>query len=138
VNFAALNSLTQRTAARYFSRSDAGESLCAWFPEDADAKPSTIEGYTVAAGEVADGPVKMRTAEALGLHLSPETLRSISLAPLCYTPRKSVTTFLVGYPAAGTTAPDPERVSRYRIAELRMGAGFWEIDAEKIAPVPSV
>ncbi len=132
MNFAALSGLALQTAAFTFSRNAAGEPLAAWFPPDGHDAPDSVAGYTLKARDVADAPMKMRSAEALGLHLSPQTARSVSLAPLPYVPLKSRTTFLIGYALPGTDRPDPARVQRHRIAELRMGAGAWEIDAERI------
>lgn len=132
MNFAALTAAALSAASAAFSSSPTGERLGAWFPPDAAAAPDTVDGFTVPARNVTDAPMRMKQAEALGLHLSSSEARSLSLAPLPYDPIKSQTTFLMGYPLPGSSRPDPPRVKRYRIAELRTSAGLWEIDAERI------
>lgn len=132
MNFARLTATGQGIAARILGRTAGGALVSAWFPPDAKSKPSTVTGFTLAAGPVTIGPVRLQQGEVFGLTSREESLVAVSVngVLLAWDPAPGITTFL-----AGTTAAAAQR---YLVTTFRRAAGLVEIEAKVMPALPVV
>lgn len=129
MSFASLSARTARLTGRLFGPTAAGKATLCWLPATAEAQPTTLAGYTLAAGPATPGPVRHRSGDPFANVDAPDATLSLHLdgTKVPYDPTLSQTTLLLG--------PTPATAVRYIILSSRRVGGLLELDVKKTAPL---